>query len=387
LEGRMPDLVLPKKIWANSGDSHFVEPEDLFDQALPKALAERMPHSEKFDGYEIITVDGQQFRRPMPKPAHDGVSMGDIMYEKAPGANNPLLRLKDLDNEGIWAEVVYPSIGTWAHSIHSPDLMAAGARAQNDWVASEIMPVSERYVATATVSLLDMDDAVSEIERCAELGFRAVFMPTAPPPPNRPYNRLKYWDRVWSALDANNMVFAIHIGTEPHEADSHNMQIFHGEGGAVLNHVYSSFGGQIATMQLAASGALEKHPNLRVLISEGGATWGPFIADRMDEAYRQHNQWVWPQLSKPPSRYLYEQVYASFQHDATAVLASQYMGWNNVMWGSDYPHLEGTFGHTQKTLHEIFEGVPETLRKRITVGAFQELFPEVGNPPEDENDD
>ena len=33
------------------------------------------------------------------------------------------------------------------------------------------------------------------------------------------------------------------------------------------------------------------------------------------------------------------------------------MGWQNVCWGSDYPHLEGTFGHTQKTLHELFDDV------------------------------
>jgi predicted TIM-barrel fold metal-dependent hydrolase len=62
------------------------------------------------------------------------------------------------------------------------------------------------------------------------------------------------------------------------------------------------------------------------------------------------------------------------------------MGYQNVMWGSDYPHLEGTYGHTQKTLHELFDSVDGKVRHRITVGAFLDLFPHIGEPPNDEEE-
>jgi predicted TIM-barrel fold metal-dependent hydrolase len=149
----------------------------------------------------------------------------------------------------------------------------------------------------------------------------------------------------------------------------------------VLNYVETTYGGQRAVTQVIACGALDRHPDLRILVSEGGATWGPFIADRMDEGYRQHGAGVRPKLSKLPSQYLYEQVYASFQHDVSAVAANWAMGWKNVLWGSDYPHFEGTFGHTQKTLHELFDGVDDEVSHRIRMGAFQELFPSVPAPP------
>ena len=57
-------------IWANSGDSHLVEPPDLFSANLPADLAERMPRSVKDpDGeFETVYIDGQAFERPMPKP-------------------------------------------------------------------------------------------------------------------------------------------------------------------------------------------------------------------------------------------------------------------------------------------------------------------------------
>jgi hypothetical protein len=56
------------------------------------------------------------------------------------------------------------------------------------------------------------------------------------------------------------------------------------------------------------------------------------------------------------------------------------MGYQNILRGSDYPHMEGTFGHTQKTLHELFEGVDSSVRDRITRGSFDELFPHLGEP-------
>ena len=68
------------------------------------------------------------------------------------------------------------------------------------------------------------------------------------------------------------------------------------------------------------------------------------------------------QAVRGPGEIMHEQVYASFQHDKSAVYAHTAMGCKNVMWGSDYPHMEGTFGHTQKTLHELFDDVDDAAR-------------------------
>jgi hypothetical protein len=87
------------------------------------------------------------------------------------------------------------------------------------------------------------------------------------------------------------------------------------------------------------------------------------------------------EVSMPPKDYINRQVYASFQHDETAIPAMTAMGFTNVMFGTDYPHLEGVFPHTQKVLHELFDGVDDAVRDRITIGAFLDLFPHVGRPP------
>jgi predicted TIM-barrel fold metal-dependent hydrolase len=369
------------KIWANSGDSHLVEPDELFAEGLPAALAERMPRSVKDDdgGWETIHVDGQEFRRRMPKALGMTDAEGRTVTERAPGANDKELRLRDLDDEGIWGELVFPSIGIWMSSIRDPELLAAGARVINDW-AIEYQRYSLRYVCTATIPLLTVETAVAEAERAAAMGFHAAYLSVAPALGVDDWN-FDTWEPLWSALDETGLVAAFHIGTEPHEASGFHGGYFRGPGGALINYMETTYGGQRAVTKMIAAGVFDRHPSLKVIVSEGGATWGPFVADRLDEAYRQHATQVRPQLSRLPSEYLHENVYASFQHDRSAVAAMTAMGWRNVCWGSDYPHLEGTFGHTQKTLHELFDDVDQSVRERITKGAFAELFPHVPPAP------
>ena len=116
-------------------------------------------------------------------------------------------------------------------------------------------------------------------------------------------------------------MIGVHIGT-----DADGNRPYRNPGGALLNYLDTTFGGQKAAAQFVAGGALERHPDLRVLISEGGATWAPFVGDRLNEAYRQHPMFDDGRLPKPPKEYIMEQVYASFQHDETAVPAYTGMG-------------------------------------------------------------
>ena len=83
---------------------------------------------------------------------------------------------------------------------------------------------------------------------------------------------------------------------------------------------------------------------------------------------------VRPRLSRLPSEIVRQQVYASFQHDVSAVQIIEDTGYDNVMWGDDYPHLEGTYGHTQQTLHELFDAVDPRIKDRVLRGTFEELF-------------
>ncbi len=298
-----------KKLWANSGDSHLMEPPDLF-ASLPDDIKERLPRSVKDPSgdFETIYIDGQEFRRDLPKSDKPKKGLGinarptdsqeEDFINRVIGGNDPVARIKDLDNEGVWGEVMYPSLGIWTFNVRTPRVVKEGCRALNDW-ALEFQHHSPRFVCVASVPLLDIDDAVAEVKRAHEGGFLCGFLPTRPPL-GRPEWNDEEWDPLWEAFAETGMVIGFHIGTEPHDPTERTGVYYRGRGGAVLNYVETTYGGQRAVTQLIACGALDRHPELRVLVSEGGATWGPFIADRMDEGYRQHGAAVRPTLSEAP---------------------------------------------------------------------------------------
>jgi predicted TIM-barrel fold metal-dependent hydrolase len=320
-----PTAIQASKIWANSGDSHFLEPDDLWTTNLPADLADRMPRTVKDEaaGTETVHIDGQQFVRKLPNPA---LAEFREASNRPPGARAVAPRLLDLDQEGIWGEVVFPSLGMWNNSFRDPAMLKAAVEVANDWALAEIQDASPRLVIAAQVSMLDIDDAIAELHRVADKGAMAIFMPTTPPTAQDDYNR-DSWEPFWTAAEEAGLVLTFHIGTDPVDMSSETVGIaYRGPGGAILNYVETTHSGQRAVTKMVASGALDRHPNLKILVAEGGATWVPFIADRITEGYRQHHAMVRPKLSRTPKEIVYSQVYASFQHDETAIPAMMAMG-------------------------------------------------------------
>ena len=351
------------KMWVNSGDSHVLEPADLWTSALPERLAARAPRSEKTDRYEDVHIDGRLIHRQLAAFTES---------TRPPGAGDLDIRMKDLDDEGVWGQLVFPSMAMWLYTLDEPVLAQATIAAYNDWAADVVMGKSARLVPAAMVSMLSVPDAVAELERAAGLGFQTIFLPTTVPDDVAFAREL--WEPLWCAAEEAGILLAFHIGT------GLDPRVFRGPGAAIINYWETTVPGQRVVTHLATSGVLERHPNLRVMIAEGGASWVPALADRLDEAYRQHGFYVKPKLAELPSAYIYRQVYTSFQHDVSTVPVCTSTGYRNVMWGDDYPHLEGTYGHTQKTLHELFDDAPADIRAQLTLDCFESLFKSPARP-------
>jgi len=127
---------------------------------------------------------------------------------------------------------------------------------------------------------------------------------------------------------------------------------------------------QIPMMAVCAAvifgGALERHPNLSVVIGEAGIGWLPWVLDAMDEAYKKHHFWVRPKLKHLPSEYFRMHGFASFQEDAAGLtLAERYDLTGNFMWGNDYPHHEGTWPHSAEAIERTMSGLTETTRAKV----------------------
>lgn len=347
-----------EKIWVNSADDHVYEPDDLWKQAgLSERTIELAPRKQIEGDRAIYYCEGKQvFRTPL--------SFNEAM--EPPGALDLTLRMKDLDDQGIWASVVFASTALWTAAMTDVEAQIACVRAYNDWCASDVNS-NPRLIGAAMLPLLDIDASVVEAGRVLKLGFRAIAAPTTLPPSIQ-YNDDR-WEPLWALCEEAAVPVCLHIGTGPQP-----LHFARGPGGAIINYCETALPAQRCIFQVVASGALDRHPGLKVMVAEGGCSWIPAVVDRMTEAYRQHRMFVKPKLKREIREIVFSQVYSSFQHDRSALPVMQSTGYNKVMWGCDYPHLEGTFPNTQKILHELFDEVPTDVRNRVTIANFEDLF-------------
>ena len=349
----------------NSADSHVVEPLDLWQQRLPAHLRDRAPRREDVDGKWLFVVEGMPPRK-MGGPSTTGAS------GMRAGGWDPAERATDLDADGVWGEVLYPTVALFGFMIPDPELRMACARAYNDWLAETFAATSQRFAGAALIPVQEVDAAVAEIERVAALGLRSVMLPMNAPE-GRPYN-LDVYDPVWAAAQAHELPVSFHVGTGANPVTER------GPGGAVVNYVEVGLGAQRTLTYLAASGVLERFPGLHVVMVECGAGWLSWVLERMDEAFEEHHWWVSPKLAEPPSAYVRRQGHVTFGNDGAGVVNRGFTGVEPLLWASDYPHPEGTWPHTQETLARIFAGVDEVERAAI-VGATTARLYGMGAPP------
>ena len=110
-------------------------------------------------------------------------------------------------------------------------------------------------------------------------------------------------------------------------------------------------------------GALERHPDVRVVIGESGLGWIPYVLERMD--YEWEDQFRGLELKMRPSEYWRRQMYATFQLDETGIAMLDRIGEDNVMWGSDFPHPDGVWPDSQEMIERQLGHLPAETRRKL----------------------
>ena len=132
-----------------------------------------------------------------------------------------------------------------------------------------------------------------------------------------------------------------------------------------------------AVALLATSGVLAAHPGLHFVFVETNAGWLSWAMNTVDyyqDAFQQYDGWVWPALPEKPSRYMARQIHGTFQDDRVALRNIPETGVEALLWGSDFPHAEGTFPHSRRTVRRLFEEVAPNEAAEIVAGTAVRLF-------------
>ena len=342
-----------KKYFIVSADCHVLEPPDLWERRIAPKFRHRLPKMELDDrGRKTLIVEGQRSTR-----IRDFSLAGDDLERAKSGSWDPAKRHKDLDRDGIDAEVVYPNRGLlmWASPDH--EHQTEMCRVWNDW-AIEVFPTSQkRSLPVAAIAPQNVETSVKEVERVAKLGYRAVFLPVQVP--DQPYN-LPLYEPLWAAIQETGMPMSFHVGTgkDPRTAT--------GNGGAILNYVWHALATAIEPVtQMCVSGILQRFPQLKFATVEAGIGWLAWTLWVMDEGYQKHHFWVAPKLEMLPSEYFRRQGYSTFQDDPIGLETRKWIGPENLMWGDDYPHHEGTWPRSQEVIDRTMSDLSDEERHKV----------------------
>jgi len=331
-------------------DSHVMEPADLWQQYLEPKYRDQAIHIRKdAQGNESLVIAGEVVLpfglAGLGGVEHDRAELfsGRLTYaDGCPDASFiPAERGRLLDAWGVDHCVTFPTIGILPFPTDDLDLISAYCRAYNTWQAEFMQGLPGRVVAIATLNWRDVDAAVIELKRCLALGFKGVFVPPEPVGDKRPSH--PDFDPIWNLLEEAQLPGCLHVvvrfsGAGAPFAGWHNTQ----PGLGPLFGFGLGATGQLipALAAMVLDGFFDRHPQQRILSVEAGCGYAAYLMDRLDEKHNLLSALA-PPLKLTPSQYIQRNCYfVAEPEERTIASMLDLVGEENILWGSDYPHID-----------------------------------------------
>ncbi|MFF3646796.1 amidohydrolase family protein [Streptomyces sp. NPDC002564] len=301
----------------------------------------------------------------------------DLLADTADRNWNSGRRLAELEADGIVAEVVFPN--TIPPFFPTASLMApaptreefeqrwAGLRAHNRWLADFCAAAPGRRAGVFQILLNDVGLAVEEIRRSVAAGLTGgLMLPGTPPGSGLPELYSAAYDPIWSVC--------AELGVPVnHHAGSASPPLGEEPAARAVFMVETTWFSHRALWHLVFGGAFRRHPDLKLVLTEQGSGWVPGVLDmldyyhgrlvaaatRADTAESKFGAGLADSMGKGPSQVWRENCFvgASFMRPHEAALRDR-IGLDKIMWGSDYPHDEGTHPYSREGLRMAYAGLP-----------------------------
>jgi predicted TIM-barrel fold metal-dependent hydrolase len=289
------------------------------------------------------------------------------------GAWDPHRRLKELEADGIVADVIFPDgtqdNGPPFQAAEGPggiganwEFQAIGAWAHNRWLADFCATNPGRHAGVALMTVHDVDEAVRQVQWAAEHGLRGVLLPAGVG--TLPFYNHDRYEPIWAVCEDVGLPLHTHVGSAvPDYQDLPGSNAIFAMESPWFSHRPLAF--------LIWGGVFERHPRLTVVFAEQGADWVPDLFRMMDNMYDYMFSHEKDRLSVRPSEYWARQCYveAMFLRKREADMRHQ-IGVANMVWGSDYPHYEGSWPNSEKMIRDALgDAPPDEIRAILSENA------------------
>jgi predicted TIM-barrel fold metal-dependent hydrolase len=358
---------------AIDGDSHFIEPLNLFDRYIDPRFRERAMRvaRDSATGELTMLVDGKPMRLGNVAQLlgavvsygekEQGRSLHDFDAYQFSSAQWQDMgrRVKFLDDEGFAAQVIYPTMGIlWQGDVHDPQLADALCRAYNSWAFELCAAHKDRLVVAAHISLLDATLAVREIGRVAKLGCKTIFVASAPID-GHGFGHPDL-DPVWAAAQEANLSVGIHlVGHSEYTGSQWCRGYDPGFMFLTMNVIQDP---RMALTTMVYDGVLERFPKLRVATIEAMAGWVGEWLERLDYRFKYMGHTA--KMKRPASEYFARNIWISADPEERMLpLMVEFAGADRFFVGSDYPHAEGFVNPVAKTRERLAKLPEASVRK------------------------
>lgn len=364
-----------------SSDSHVIEPWFLWQERLPAKFRDRAPrllHDEAGD--KLVCEDVEM----PPIGTAAGVFRKDTEVRQTgrweddvpASAYDPVARLAEIDRDGVWGEVLYPTFGLGFYGIEDTEFKWALLRAYNDWLAEFCQSNPKRYKGIAMVANDDPQLAAEEVERAAKLGMPGVMIPTVAGEGVPQYHE-RGMDRLWAAAVANNMSVNVHSGTtRDRNKKKTGLQVSGGR-----NPTRSPQGSRLIVevmLNMIFGGVFERFPEMTFVSAENEAGWAPHMLARADYEWKRYaNVQVKDfegRIPLAPSDYFRRNIKLTFMRDIVAIRCHDLLGTETLMYQTDFPHGVSTYPNTRQMADEMFAGLSDDARDKIVCKTAETLY-------------
>ncbi len=364
-----------------SADGHLEVPPDGWLSYVPREYQDRAPRLRALpEGGEAWLVEGSPL-------IHNGTNLaggrtplliGESYWRAdgtpTPGTGGAAQRLREQDEDSIDAEVLFPPVfSRYIENIGHREVYRALVTSYNEFVASEYCAIApDRLVAMAMIPITGIDDAVSELRRAKDLGFKGVCLNHFP---NGTLELDPADDLFWETSQDLEVSITIHISltSSSHpairEAAMGQMKAI----STLMRGVTPAPALNIA--QLLLGGVFGRHPALRIYFAETNVGWLPEVLYRMDESYQLFNNRVAGiSLRRAPSEVVREHLLFGIVKDPIVADLSEILPIHAIMWGSDFPHTVTSFPESARFLNVAFGTMERRDFRRIVCDNAIEFF-------------
>lgn len=335
------------------------------------------------DSHVVITSD--QVKKNLASKFHDAWDRGIAAYDKRqiedlqagekleledfvdleaarhPGYFDPNERLKAMDADGVQCEVLYSEFDftSKVYSIGEHWKECATAYNNSLYEFSSVDP--QRLLISYQLPLIDIDYAVSEVYRLRDLGARSIQIPNFPSEHGMPDYHDRSYDPLWQAFSDTGIVVANHLTLKQSLWDVFRRDPTPQKG------IFTSLPGFALAETIAwyiLTGVCERFPKMKIVFVEPGLFWLTGYLKFLDERMGHH--YDFPGVKELPTTYWKRQMAATFVAEKAAIDDRYFLGVENVMWSTDFPHPCCNWPNAAAKVEEFFKGVPPEEVHKIT---------------------